>query len=379
MQSPHNKYFDLDLINELTDQACEDPERLLAELGIDARIQGKKYAGPCPIHEGDNPSAFNFYHDGESVRGIWICRTHQCHLKWKKNLAGLIQAVRSTELRRKFSWKETVDWLIKFNGNKSINDVKLPEKHILERRKASRIIHRLNISPVQKATGWTRDWVRNQLEIPSQYYVDRGYSKDILNKYDVGYYPSQNRVSVPVYDDNYKFCVGFAARSVYEQCSNCQLYHENNQDCPKTAEQIVSSTKWRNSKNFDSGNYLYNYWFAKEHILKSGVAVLVEGSGDVWRLEENNIKVGLGLFGVELTEQQRVILDRSGALSLIVLLDPDEAGKRAARIIANKLRKSYRLFFPAISGEDVGELHSDAITSDIQPYIEMALNIGVNR
>lgn len=378
MSNLDKKYLDLDLINELTDTACSDPEKLLYALGIDARLQGKKYAGPCPIHGGDNPSAWNFYHDGEQVRGIWVCRTHQCHLKWKKNLAGLIQGVKSIEQNRKFSWKETVDWLIKFNKLESINDVKLPDANVIQRRKASRIIHRLNIAPEQKSSGWTRDWVRGQLEIPSVYYIDRGYSKSVLDKYDIGLYRSQNRVSVPVFDDNYKFCVGFAARSLYKECNSCNLYHDPESSCPTDAEGIVSATKWRNSKGFDSGNYLYNYWFAREHIVRNGVAILVEGPGDVWRLEENGINISLALFGVELTPQQRVILDRSGALSLIVLLDNDDAGKTASKAIWEKLHRSYRLYFPNISSDDVGELHSDAITKDIQPYIERAINHDKN-
>lgn len=371
------KYFDLDLINELSDTACNDPERLMNELNINAKLQGKKYAGPCPVHDGDNPSAFNFYHDGETVRGVWKCRTHECHLKWKRNLCGLIQGIKSKELGRKFSWKEVVEWLIRFNGLNSINQVKLPNASILQRRKSTRIIHRLNIAPVQKQQGWTREWVRKQLEIPSKYYLDRNYSKEVLDRYDIGLYPSQHRVSIPVYDDNFQFCVGFAARSIFNKCEKCGLYHEPNASCPRR-EETANFTKWRNSKDFDTGNYLYNYWFAREHILRTGVAILVEGPGDVLRLEQNNIRIGLGLFGVELTEQQRVILDKSGALSLIILLDNDEAGRNAAKILWEKLHRSYRLFFPTISSGDVGELHSDQITHDIEPYIKQAMRIGVN-
>lgn len=369
-----DKYFNLDLINELSDNACNDPERLLRELGVNARLQGRKYAGPCPVHDGDNPGAFNFYYDGETVRGFWKCRTHECHTKWKKNLPGLIQGIKTRELGRPFSWKETVDWLVKFNGIGSVNQVKLPDITTLKKRSASRIISKLNITLNQKQTGWSREWVRQQLQIPSQYYVDRGYSKKILDKYDVGLYPSQNRISVPVYDENYKFCVGFAARSIFEQCKKCSLYHRADEACPTTTEGIASSAKWRNSRDFDSGSYFYNYWFAKNHILKSGVAALVEGSGDVWRLEENDIHIGLGMFGVELTDQQRLILDKSGVLSLIILLDNDEAGKKAAIEIKKKLYRSYRLYFPKIHGDDVGELHTDAITNDIKPYIQMLEN-----
>ncbi|SVC60831.1 uncharacterized protein METZ01_LOCUS313685, partial [marine metagenome] len=130
--------------------------------------------------------------------------------------------------------------------------------------------------------------------------------------------------------------------------------------------------KWLNSDGFETANYLYNYWFALEHIRSSTVAALVEGAGDVWRLEENNISIGLGIFGTELTEQQRVLLDRSGALSLIVLLDPDKAGQEGAKKLKKQLGRQYRMFFPKIR-DDVGGLHDDEITSEIQPIIEKVM------
>jgi 5S rRNA maturation endonuclease (ribonuclease M5) len=363
------KYLDFDIINEITDIACNDIERFLHELGVDARLQGKKYAGACPVHGGDNPGAFNIYPDGEAVRGIWICRTNRCHEKWKKTLIGLVQGVKSHQLNRKFTWKESIDWICNFNGVK-LSGVKLPDAKVLEKRKASRIVHKLNITPQQKTSGWTRDWVRKQLEIPSTYYVERGYSKEILDRYDVGFYKPLNRVSVPVYDNNHSFCVGFSARSLNTQCPKCGLYHEGNACIDKSdGLAVLAASKWRNSKDFESSNYMYNYWFAKEHIGRCAAAILVEGPGDVWRLEENGIKISLGMFGVELKEHQRVILDSSGALSLIIMLDNDEAGRNAAIELKKKLGRTYRLYFPRISGHDVGELNSDSITKDIEPII----------
>jgi 5S rRNA maturation endonuclease (ribonuclease M5) len=359
------QHLDFEIINSLVNEACDDSARLMHELGISVSKQGKKWAGVCPVHDGDNPSAFNFYDNGDSVRGIWICRTHQCHLKYKKTLLGLIQGV------KKCKWNQALDWLVKFTGKKSIKDVKIPDYELTRKRKSNRILHKLNLIPNQKTAGWSRDWVRKHLEIPSNYYINRGYSRQILDRYDIGYYKPQNRVSVPMYDDNYNFCVGFSARSLYKECKNCKLYHDPKDNCP---EYSINNRKWKNSKDFNTGNYLYNYWFAKEHILKNGIAILVEGPGDVWRLEENGIHISLALFGVELTDQQRVILDRSGALSLIVLLDNDEAGKNASKLIYSKLNKSYRMYFPKISKDDVGELHSDEITRDIKPYIDKLCN-----
>ena len=114
---------------------------------------------------------------------------------------------------------------------------------------------------------------------------------------------------------------------------------------------------------------MYNYWFATEHIQKKGVAILVEGAGDVWRLEQNGVHIGLGLFGTELTDPQRILLDRSGALSIIALLDPDKAGREGAKKLKSQLGRQYRMYFPH-TREDVGDLNADEITEDIKPIID---------
>ncbi len=93
------------------------------------------------------------------------------------------------------------------------------------------------------------------------------------------------------------------------------------------------------------------------------------GDGDVWRLEENGIRIGLGLFGTEMTDAQRILLDRSGALSIIVLLDADDAGQEGIKKLKSQLGRQYRMFFPKIQ-DDVGSLNSDEITSDIKPIID---------
>ena len=92
--------------------------------------------------------------------------------------------------------------------------------------------------------------------------------------------------------------------------------------------------KWLNSKGFNSGACLYNYWNAKDHISETSTAILVEGQGDVWRLDEAGIYNVVGMFGCSLGGQQRLILERSGALKLVVMTDADEAGQKARDKIA---------------------------------------------
>ena len=379
-EQKNNLYFDYDLIFELSDMGCLSIEELMTALDVDYRRNGKMLVGTCPIHGGDNPSAWNFYPEGEDMRGFWKCRTHHCEKKQNSNgkvlygptLAGFIRGVLSFRNNRYVSYQDSVDWLVKFLGYNSLDEIQRPSPEASERRQYAASLRRINLVPKQSDTGWSRAKLRSTIQIPASYYLERGYSQKILDKYDVGLYNKENRAVVPVYDDKYHAVAGFLGRSIFKQCNKCKLWHSPESQCPSTDIQVKKAAKWLNSDGFETANYLYNYWFALEHIRSSTVAALVEGAGDVWRLEENNISIGLGIFGTELTEQQRVLLDRSGALSLIVLLDPDKAGQEGAKKLKKQLGRQYRMFFPKIR-DDVGGLHDDEITSEIQPIIEKVM------
>ncbi len=379
MQKTKDLHFDYELIEEIKDMSCANIEELLSELGVDFRRNGKMMAGACPVHGGDNLSAWNLYPEGEEVRGYWVCRTHHCEkrkgsndkLLYGSTIIGFVRGVLSNQEGRHVGYKEAVDFLVKFLGYSKIEEINKPDAETIERRKYISSMRRLSVTPKQETSGWTKEKLRGMLEFPCEYYLNRGYSKDILDKYDVGLYKKRNRVVVPVYDDNYKYVAGFLGRSIWGQCDKCKKWHEPNLKCPSTSYEIKECEKWLNG-SFQSTNYLYNYWFAVEHIRKSGVAILVEGAGDVWRLEQNGIHFSLALFGTDMTDAQRVLLDRSGAMSIIVMLDSDKAGQEGAKKLKSQLGRQYRMYFPKIK-QDAGELNQDEITEDIKPIIEKAI------
>lgn len=379
MQKTKDLHFDYELVEEIKDMACANIEELLSELGVDFRRNGKMMVGPCPVHGGDNLSAWNLYPEGEEVRGYWVCRTHHCEKRKGQNdkllygstIIGFVRGVLSHQKGKDVRYKNAVDFLVKFLGYNKIDEINKPNSETIERRKYISSMRRLSVSPKQEKSGWTKDKLRGILQFPAEYYINRGYSKETLDRYDVGLYNKRNRIVVPVYDDKYNYVAGFLGRSIWPQCNKCKKWHESKSKCPSTPYEIKESEKWLNG-SFQSTNYLYNYWFAVEHIRKSGVAILVEGAGDVWRLEENGIHFSLGLFGTDLTDAQRVLLDRSGALSIIVILDSDEAGQDGAKKLKQQLGRQYRMYFPKIK-EDAGELNQDEITEDIKPIIEKAM------
>jgi DNA primase len=115
---------------------------------------------------------------------------------------------------------------------------------------------------------------------------------------------------------------------------------------------------------------LYNYWYAKEFIKKTFVVVLVESPGNVWRLEESGIHNSVALFGSSLKDKQKILLDISGAMTIITIMDSDDAGKKAAAQIQTKCNKTYNVINLTIDYPDVAEMSIESIKKDILPTIE---------
>lgn len=366
----------------LCDKLCDNIEELLTTLDVQYKNSAKMVSMSCPIHGGDNIGALNLYTQGDSYRGNWKCRTHGCEKVFKGSIIGFIRGVIS---HRKYGWEKSGDQTCSFKDavnyatsflNANLDDIKI-SKLSRNKQSFSTAIQYIG-NNVSKRTvntdGVTRSIVRKSLCIPAQYYLDRGYSAAILDKYDIGVCNNPNkemyhRVVAPIYDDQHQYLIGCTGRSLFEKCSNCSCYHNPDKECPDKDTRWLYS-KWKHSTNFKSQNTLYNYWYAKDFIAKLGYVIVVESPGNVWRLEENNIHNSVAIFGSSMSDRQKIILDSSGAMTIIVLTDNDEAGKQAAIQIKEKCHKTYRVFVPTISASDVAEMTPEQISSEIVAYIE---------
>ena len=363
----------------LCDDLCDEIESLLDHFDLDYKSNGKMMSMCCPIHGGDNPSAISLYYTGDNYRGNWKCRTHNCEKIFKGSIIGFIRGIISA---KKYKWeksgdkfcsfKEAVDFASKFL-NKDLNTIKISGSEKNKKTFAA-LVGYIHNEKEKQTKSIKRESIVKSLSIPAQYFIDRRYSSEILRKYDVGLCEKSGkemsaRVVVPIYDNDYQYMVGCSGRSIFEQCKRCGSYHNPNQSCPEENQRWIYS-KWRHSKDFKSQNHLYNFWFAKEHIMSSATAIIVESPGNVWRLEENGIHNSVAIFGSSMSDRQKVLLDSSGAMNLVVLTDNDEAGKKAADQIKQKCQNTYKIYIPTISKGDIGEMNSDEIDNEIKPLLE---------
>jgi len=363
------------------DKLCDNIEELLEFLGISSDIKnnGKMMVGKCPIHDGDNITAFNIYPEGDYYRGNWKCRTHNCEKVFKASIIGFIRGVLSN---KKYGWcksgdqtvtfRETIQFVEGFLDHK-VDDVKVNRSEI-EKAKFASIVNNITAPQDKSIATIKRNQVRKTLKMPCEYFIGRGFSKEILDRYDVGFCNNPNkemfgRAVVPIYDHEYKYLVGCTARSTWEKCSECGTHHNPADPCPSTSEKWKFS-KWKHNYEFKSQNHLYNFWFAKQNILESTKVILVESPGNVWRLEEAGIHNSVAMFGSSLSDRQKIILDGSGAMNIIVLTDNDEAGHKAAETIKDKCKNTYKVNRIVISKLDVAEMSIDEIQNEIKPKIE---------
>lgn len=342
-------------------------ERIVNHFQIERLKIGYNSAhGSCPIHGGDNMGAFNLYWNNDLP--IWKCYSHHCHDTFKDTPVGLIRGLLS---RQKYGWEskgdntvtfpETIHWLSDFLGK----NLKAIEVSTTDKNKSvfAYNLKALRDRPEPKGLDLPRENVRDFLEVPSKYYLDRGHSKAMLTKYDVGFCsdPTKlmyNRSVVPVYNDAGTKLVGCMGRSLHNYCPFCKNCHREGSVCLPDEGRVQ---KWLNNKGFQSAYHLYNYWEAKKYILESHTAIIVEGASNVWRLEQEGIHNSVSIFGSSLSPQQKSKLDKSGAMTIIVLTDNDAAGRIAVESITKMCSRQYKIVSPEFASNDIDSLGSKEI------------------
>jgi 5S rRNA maturation endonuclease (ribonuclease M5) len=355
---------------------------LLSEFGVRLYPRGKRLVGRCPIHGGRDPNSFNMYARGGNPIGNWKCRSHECNQAFRSSIIGFTRGVishekygwESLESPHKASHREAVDFLLNFL-NITIEDVK-PDYARMSRQRyiADTAIFTRRVEKPNEIC--TREEIRRLLDIPAQYFLDRGYSSSVLDAYDVGYCDRRRssmygRVVIPIYNHaDRKSVVGTIGRSVFEKCDDCRMHHDHNLPCPKSPS--AKYAKWMATKGFVDKNHLYNLWNSWDYIKQMKSIVFVEGPGDVWRLEEAGIYNSVAVLGSEFTRQQKILLEAIKPKTFFVLTDNDDAGEKVAEDIKRLIRHwgEFVRLYP--DGHDVGEMSIEDVASNFRSTIVSA-------
>ena len=355
-------------------------DRVSNHFGLKLRHSSKCYMGCCPIHEGDNPTAFNIYHTGHTTTGNWRCNTGNCHKYFPKNAMGFIQALISV---KKHNWAregdkvasffETVRWCEEFfkvkyktNDNYDPNDESLSSYLINSTYNNKNFTESFSITNEQyEKSGLAAD----------SYFLNRNYQNETINDFQIRYCgnpqkPMYCRSVIPLHDETGDRIIGCLGRSVWEKCEVCTAYHNPKSVCP-SKEKVYIYSKWKNSINFPSESRLYNFHRAKNSIQKSGIVLLTEGQPNVWRLHESGFPMSLSCFGSKFSQLQKKVLDTTGAHTIIIVPDEGDPGKKLISDIISKCKNSYNIVTIEPSyKDDIGKCNIETVKTILSPFIE---------
>ena len=147
--------------------------------------------------------------------------------------------------------------------------------------------------------------------------LELAYNLGLLNKNGIEYYDVyQDRIMVPIFNDSGYLC-GYTGR--------CYLKDEKN--------------KYVNTKEtniYKKSEILFNYYNAKEQIIKLREIILVEGNMDAISLSSKGIKNVCALMGVVLSTYQIDLIKKLKS-KVILMLDSDNAGSTATIKVGDAL------------------------------------------
>lgn len=254
---------------------------LVRQLGIRHRYCGNYYQCQCPLHGSTKYNSMSIWEDGG-----WKCWTANCNEKWGNNLHGLVRGMGADPAKLLAG--------VTYNTEYKEEEIDLD----------------LPVIPI------SREDVRSRLEIPSPYYLGRGVSAELLDKFDVGdcHAPKtemHRRAVFPIYNKDWGL-IGCAGRTLLD----------------KTYIQ-----KWKYSKGFKSGRSFFALNHAHDHIVANKTAIIVEGQSDTMALHGFGITNAIGAFGAKLSFGQAKLLEELGVENIILAFDPDPPKERGGKII----------------------------------------------
>jgi DNA primase len=306
---------------------------LLELLGAENLKENYNYVSATPFchenPEGKGKDAWSYNHNLH----LWRCWSDSCETKYGGDIIGLVRSA------KKCSFPDAVKFLVEFLNCdiKDIKDIDIPKKNKFEQSFIKK--H----APAEK----TPPKIFAELKkIYHDYFEKRGFKKSTIEYFDVTYSDMgkfAERMVIPIHDIDGNL-IAYTARTIHEDYDKRKM------------------SKWMHSWNFRSSETLFNIDRAKKSIKEKGEIVLVEGPLDVFRLHEAGIENACAIMGSSFSEWQKVKV-LTLAQSVVIGVDSDSAGKKAAYQIENKLKDYVDLYILNIPDgkKDVGELSVEIV------------------
>ena len=304
--------------------------QVLETYGLCTRLKhhGDQLIGPCPLHGGDNPTAFRAH----LARGIWNCFT-AC------GGGDTVDLICNIEKCTKASAAHIIRHMI------TTTPMSLPlradsQRHGSTSKSAFRPFRRK--IPLNPRAPFLQD--------------NKGITVDTAIRFEVG---------LP--DPKSKFLQGSVAVRLHDIQGHPIGYCGRRLD----PEAISRRGKWRFPTGFPKGQLLYNAHraLAAGH----GGIVLVECPWAAMRCTQAGISGVVALLGTTITKIQLAWLARAPAV--LLLMDADQAGRTAAKTIAQALGRHTTVLIHDLAHEKEPEDLTDAY---LQSLVGNAIPFSLN-
>lgn len=309
-----------------------DVEKVLGYYNVDYKYYGDYIRCACPIHNGDNPTAFVVNEDF-----LWSCHTGGCGAGDVFTFVELMEDIDFPKAVRKIAEILDIDinnLIIAERKNDYMKEVDKFLKYIKSKKKKKNLgeyTPKAELSQVKSFRSFDENTLKYfGLKYAKEIELERKAPKEGESKT----FKLYERLIIPIYIKKVK--VGISIRKIRAK-DNPKWFH-----APPTIE---------------TGNILYNI----DNCEDAKEIIVCEGIFDVWKWYEAGFKNTVCTFGAHLSEEQYRMLLRSGK-DIIWSYDGDSAGLEATKKAIEKMRyKANQWVVHLPEGADPGNCTSEQL------------------
>lgn len=274
---------------------------------------GDSLSGPCPIHEGGNPTQFRV----SLSKNVWNC-FGRC--KRGGNTLDFISQMESVSIHA--AAVKAIEWF-KLDLGSSCESTSENQKAPTRKpgtESSSTVASKVKSSDSKPIINEPLKFHLEKLDVDHPYLADRRLNSNTIADFGIGYCSKgimENRIAIPIRNLDGKI-VAYAGRRI----------DDSNEDVPK----------YKVPNGFHKGLELFNVDQAIKEPREDPL-VIVEGFFDCILLYQNGWKKSIALMGSSLSTAQEALIRRiTDQNSLVILmLDGDDAGQAAINDIALRL------------------------------------------
>jgi DNA primase len=310
---PKQKFVDFRAV-----KAAITMEQVLTHYDVLDRFKrsGDSLSGPCPIHQGENPTQFRV----SISKSIWNCFS-QC--KCGGNVLDFISRMENVSIHG--AALKAIKWFDLNPESMSVNtdeerQIDAPKEDTVSRPKP--VAKKAVVVPEKSTPNPPLKFRLDKLERDHPYLTERGLTLETIMDFGVGYCSKGmmvERIAIPIRNADGQV-VAYAGRVV----------DESDEDTPK----------YKLPPGFKKRLELYNLDRAIEES-EDKPLVIVEGFFDCMMLHQHGCRKVVALMGDSMsTDQEELIRQHTTKKShVIVMLDENDAGKAGRDDIACRLSK----------------------------------------